>query len=171
MAQITTIQVQFGRPTGGVDGVDAHLSAEIDDRPAGLNGGDTSFEPGDTAWFFVFKSTNVQIDSITASAGSLGSGGSVIVERSEDVTFAGVNEGSLNVPGSGITSYEWLGNNLGSLSLGANGQTVTASAKGVAIARINYLAPATTHSITSPLELGTATDFPILVVVVGSVTA
>ena len=169
MAQITTIQVQFGRSLA--DGADAHLSAEIDDRPTGPNAGDTSFEPGDTAWFLIFKSTNVEIASITASAGSLGGGGSVIVERVEDVTFAAVKEGSLNVPANSITSYTWLGNNLGTLTLGTNGQTLTASAEGVAIARVTYLAPATSHSLTSPPDLDGATDFPILVVVVGNQTA
>ena len=49
-----TIRVSFGDGSSSVPG--AHLSAEVDSRPTGLNGGKTSFQPGDSCWFLVFIS-------------------------------------------------------------------------------------------------------------------
>lgn len=170
MAQTTTIQVQFGRDS--TDASNAHLSAEIDSREDGLNKGDTSFDLGDTAWFLIFKSANVTIASITASAGSIGGGQSLNVERTEDVTFADSAESSLGVPAQSITSTTWLGANLGSLTLDADKQTVRAGSKGVGVARVKYVATATAHSLTSPISLNAValTSFPILVLVIGNVT-
>jgi hypothetical protein len=49
-----TIRVQFGNPDGS-NGSDAsgHLSAEVDTRPSGLNGGRSSFSPGETVYILV----------------------------------------------------------------------------------------------------------------------
>ena len=63
-----TIRVQFGNPDGSEAA--GHLSAEIDTRPGGLNGGRTSFNPGETAYILVYKSDNVSITDTICSAGS-----------------------------------------------------------------------------------------------------
>ena len=54
-----TLRATFGNP----DGSDAagHLSAEIDTRPTGLNGGRNAFNPGETVYILVYKTDNVTI--------------------------------------------------------------------------------------------------------------
>ena len=54
-----------------VSGGDGHLSAEIDSRPYGLNGGRTQYFPGDTCYVLVYKSANVTIKSthVTGAGG------------------------------------------------------------------------------------------------------
>ncbi len=58
-----TIRVQFGNPDGsggpGGSGASGHLSAEVDTRAAGLNGGRSSFSPGETVYILIYKSDNV----------------------------------------------------------------------------------------------------------------
>lgn len=167
MAVSATIQVSFGE--GSDAGVDGHLSASIDDRATGLNGGDTSFLPGDTAYFLVFKSDNVAYDTPIASAGSIVAASlpSGYVEKEEDISFADADSGSLSVPASEILSYQWMGRSLGDLTLQPDKMTVTASAKGVAVARVTYRAPCSAHGLQSPSSLNGLTDFSILVFIRG----
>lgn len=169
MTVSATIQVSFGTESGA----DGHLSAEIDDRATGLNSGDTDFAPGDTAYFLVFKSTNVEYDTPVPSAGSLVaatvSGG--YVEREEDLSFADTNQASLSVPASALVSFEWFGRSLGDLTLLDNSMTVEASASGVAVCRVKYRAPCAAHGLASPSSLNGKTDYSILVFIRGRVVA
>ena len=80
-----TIRVQFGNPDGS--GSDGHLSAEVDTRPDGLNGGRSSFSPGETAYILVYKSDNVSITDTICSAGSLSSQGTAVVSVTEEIMF------------------------------------------------------------------------------------
>jgi len=121
MAVTANITVSFGTDSGTGDG---HLSAEVDGRDDGLNGGETSFEPGDTAYFLVYRSDNVSIDSVECSAGSITSASAGLVTKEQDLSFAGTDSATLSVPASSITSTTWLGKTLGSLSLQPDGVTV-----------------------------------------------
>jgi hypothetical protein len=163
MAVNTSFQISFGTPGGASQG---HLSAEIDDRPEGLNAGKTSFVPGDLAHFLVYKSANVAYDPPTPSAGSVSSGGTVVVEKEDDIAFADTDTASLPIPADAIVSVTWLGNSLGALAL-ADPQTVKASAKGVAVARVKYRATANAHGLQSPASVSGLTDFSILVFILG----
>lgn len=168
MATSTTIQVSFGSQSDAASAANAHLSAEIDDRPDGLNGGKTSFKPGDTAWFLVYKSTNVNIASVDSSAGTLSSGQAVTgISKVQDVTFSDSNEGSLQVPATSISATKWLGRSLGVPSLQGNMSSVSVPSKGVAVAKITYLCDATAYSITSPATLEGETSFTIAILVLG----
>jgi hypothetical protein len=164
MAITANITVSFG-----ADGASAgsHLSAEIDDRTEGLNAGETSFSPGDQAGFLVYQSSNVTHDAPVPSAGAVSSVGAVTVEREEDVSFANEDTASLGVPAAGITSVTWFGNALGGLTLQPDGMTVKASAKGVAVARVTYTAPATGYKLASPATLAGETDYSIVVFILG----
>lgn len=165
MSVSATIQVSFGADVGEGDG---HLSAEIDDRSNGLNDGDTSFSPGDTAYFLVFKSQNVVYDTPISSAGSITaatvSGG--YVERVEDLQFADTDTATLQVPASSIVSFEWFGRSLGDLAL-TDPQAVKASAAGVGVCRVTYQAPCTAHGLVSPASLNGETSFTVLVFIRG----
>lgn len=179
MAVTANITVSFGAGSAGGAGANAHLSAEIDGRADGLNkdhievsadgsAGSPSFAPGDTAHFLVFKSSGVTFDTPASSAGSISSGGGAIsVSKTEDVSFAGTNKGSLQVPATAITETKWLGNALGALTVGADGTEVTASSKGVGIARVTYTCSAEPYGLTSPATLDGETDFSILVYILG----
>jgi hypothetical protein len=111
----TSVVVQFTTGEG-----EAVLVAEVDDREAvdgGLNGGKTSFLPGDSVYILRYRSKNVIMDSEQASLGSLSGGSSTTVDKEEDVTFAGETEASLRYPVSGGFSYEWIGNSPGAITL------------------------------------------------------
>lgn len=161
-----TIRVTFG---SGEVAPGAHLSAEIDARPAGLNGGDTAFQPGDTAWFLVYRSAGVSIDYVKSSAGSVTPGGEQVFSRSEDISFEDDDAASLPVPSDGITSVLWIGTSLGGLTLGADGMTLRAASKGVAIARVTFQVSPDAYGIAAPTTVAGLSDFPILVLVKGSV--
>lgn len=165
MASITaSLVVQFGAGSSDRDG---HLSAEIDDRPTGLNGGDTSFSPGDTAWFLVFKSSGVTLGQLKSSAGTVSySGSSINVTREEDVSFLDSNDANLQVPALSISSVTWMGTDLGAVSV--NGTALKSTSKGVAVARVQYVAQAWPGKLVSPTELDGLDDFPIAVLITGT---
>lgn len=164
MAQTTSIVVKFGDPDGADR--DAHLSAEIDRREDGPNGDNTSFEPGDTAYFLLYKSPNVEITDVIASAGTASLGETVSVQKSEDVVFAQEKEARISVPASGGISHDWLGSPLGDISV--DDTKLTIAEKGVGVARVTYTADAISGKIESPAAIGAFSDFTIVVVIVGT---
>ena len=161
-----TIRVTFG---SGAVTPGAHLSAGVDDRDAGLNNGDTQFQPGDIAWFLVYQSQNVVIDYVKASAGTVVAGSQQNFSRTEDFNFEDGDSVSLPVPSYGITSVLWIGNSLGNLTLGGDGMSMKADSKGVAIARVTYMVTPDSFGIVAPATVAGLVDFPILVLVKGSV--
>ena len=168
MAVTANITVTFGTQDGAAG--DGHLSAEVDGRETGLNGGETSFDPGDTAYFLVYRSDNVSIDSVESSAGSIIPATAGTVTKEQDLTFAGSDEASLSVPANSLGTVTWLGSPLGGLTLQADGVTVKASASGVGVARVSYTpAHVSAYGLVSPSSLGGLTDFPIVVLVTGSI--
>lgn len=163
-----TIRVLFGSPDGSDVG---HLSAEIDTRPDGLNGGRTSFNPGETAYILVYRSDNVSITDTICSAGSLSPQGSSVVSVTEELMFEDTNIASIGKPArSGIVSSVWYGRSLGSLALQSDKVTVKAAAKGVGVAKVTYDALAQVYALSSPATLNGETDFSILAVIKGSAT-
>lgn len=167
MAVTATILVDFDQGAGGE--VSGHLSAELDDRPDGLNGGLTSFQPGDTVYFFVHASSNVTHADPVPSAGSVAPATIGIVTRTELVTFANVATASLPVPAIEITDHTWLGTDLGALTL-TDEMTVTASSAGVAVCSVTYTTQPDAYGLTSPANINGQTEFDILVYVRGEVT-
>lgn len=165
MGVTANITVSFGAGTTASES--SHLSAEIDDRPEGLNAGDTSFAPGDTAHFLVFQSDGVTHDAPVSSGGSIGSGSTITVEREDELTFADEDTAELSVPAAGLGAITWYGNALGGLALQPDKKTVKASAKGVAVAKVKYTASATAYGLTSPATLAGAVDYSILVYILG----
>lgn len=99
---------------------DGFLSWEVDDRSeedGGLNGGDTSFAPGDTAWLLLFKESSVTIDETFTSGGTLTKGASGQIKsfkekEAEYVTVTNSNTANLSKPAnvSGV-NLSWLGKN------------------------------------------------------------
>lgn len=164
MADITTsIVVQFSTNGSGSGG--GSLSAQLDDRPTGLNGGTTGFKPGDSPAFLVFKSSDVILDSVVASAGGVVNAGAGSYTVEETITFANSDTASLSKPFASGGLVTWYGNNLGGLTF--SGNSVRASTKGVAVAKVSYQANYVAYRLNSPSVLGGSTNFSIIVVVVG----
>lgn len=161
-----TIRVQFGNPDG--TGTSGHLSAEIDTRPDGLNGGRVSFSPGETAYILVYKSDNVSITDTISSAGSLSAQSSIVVTVTEELMFEDSDTAQLSKPArSAISQSVWYGRSLGGLTLQPDKITVKAQAKGVAVAKVTYDALALVYALSSPSTLNGETDFSILALIKG----
>ncbi len=164
----TTVRVTFGQSTGQGD---SYLSAEIDGRDDGLNGGKTSFSPGSEVWFLVHRGRNVQVESVDASAGSAAMESEIEYIKEEDVVFEGEKSANLSMPSLGIVSTRWMGRSLGNVTLGADAQTLTADTSGLAVARVSYKVRALTGKLSSPSELAGEKEFTVAVLITGAVTA
>jgi hypothetical protein len=168
-----SIVVTFTDPAAAA-AASAHLSAEIDSRPTGLNSGVTSFKPADVAWFLVFMSDNVELAMTPeCSAGSIGIGGLVPdITRVEDVAFINADSVNLQVPADSITSVVWMGRSLGACTLDPVSKTLLkATDKGLAVARVTYKTHAESYSLTSPATLSGETSFSIQVLITGQLKA
>lgn len=166
MSGNSTIRVRFGAGAGG-SGSNDYLSAEMDDRADGPNTGKSSFLPGDTAWFLVYRTPGIEL-SLDASAGSVTGGDEVTVTKTEDVSFEAASIATLPMPAQAVTSFIWLGRDLGALTLGGDGVTLTAAAAGVAVARVTYTAKALSYGLQSPSSVAGEVDFDVLVMITGS---
>jgi len=161
--QITTsIVVQFS--TGGSSGI---LTAEIDSRADGYNKGKTSFVPGDSPAFLIFKSSDVEIISIEASAGSIGNLVSGTLEVSELLQFANVDEATLQKPITGGLTYKWLGNNLG-VPVMVGDVKVRIPTKGVGILKVDYNSPFLARQLSGlSTTLNGETEYSVLILITG----
>lgn len=108
---VATLNINFADDTGGAN--QGALKLEIDDREDGLNGGDTSFSPGDNAYFFLFKDETVTLLTtrplVTAGGVTAASPATGIKAVDENITFSNTDTGSLGYPPDGAVTMEWLG--------------------------------------------------------------
>ena len=163
-----TVRVQFGDPDGTTTG---HLSAEIDARADGLNGGKTAFTPGETVYLLVYASANVTVTELLCSAGSLSRQGSAVVSVTEDLLFEEADTATLGKPArASLTQSAWYGRSLGTLTLQADRMTLKAANRGVGVARVSYETLAQVVALSSPVALNGETDFSILALIKGSAT-
>ena len=102
-----TLNISFSDSSAG----GGALSLEIDDRPDGLNGGNTSFKPGDEVGFLRFKAEFIKIEKQETTAGVINrlqdKDGSKAI-RGDDadyLTFSGSNSASLKYPASGNVTF------------------------------------------------------------------
>jgi hypothetical protein len=103
---VATLNVSFSDESDGTQGV---LKLEIDDRENGLNGGDTSFSPGDDVYYFLFKDSNVDVLDHQVTAGGKTSQGSDTKSLDENITFSNSDTASLSYPPDGAVTLQWLG--------------------------------------------------------------
>lgn len=122
-----SIVVEFSQEGG--EGI---LLAEIDSRDDGLNAGDTTFYPGSSPGILLFKSSNVVIDSIVVSEGTLGSVGTDSFTEEEWLTFANEKKASPRYPISGSASLSNQANITGAASISEVGVTYPTPQIGVA---------------------------------------
>ena len=158
----TSIVVQFTSADGA-----GHLSAEIDSRPEGYNKGVTSFVPGDSPAFLVFKSSSVTIISVEPSAGNITplAGGSVPID--EMLHFPKETEASLQKPRSGELGSKWLGNDLGAIEL-IGDQKVRVATVGVGVAKVQYNSTFLAYRLGNlPITLNGEANYEVLILITG----
>lgn len=98
MAKVITTSLNIDFTTTDAAAV---LKVEIDSRDDGLNGGVTTFYAGDSPVFLLYKTTNVIIDSLETSEGSLQAMGASALVYDEWLTFAKVRNADLGYPCAG----------------------------------------------------------------------
>jgi hypothetical protein len=108
---VATLNVTFNTDEDAGTAGRGTIKLEIDDREDGLNGGDTSFSPGDDAYFFMFKDESVTLITNTpvSTAGGVSSAGSGIKAIEDQISFTNSDTSSLNYPPNGGVSLEWFG--------------------------------------------------------------
>ena len=164
MGEITaSLVVEFD---AGEDG--GILTAEIDTFPTGLNSGETSFVPGDSPGFLIYKTSNVVIDSITTSAGAVSNLGSGFTpEPIEDhIIFTDDKVQDVSKPIFSSFTSKWLGASLGAVTY--TEKTVTVGSIGVGVLKISYNSFFSKHRLTGvPAVLNGETSFPVVIYIVG----
>lgn len=162
MAEVTaSLVVQFRNEAAGM------LQAEIDSRPGGYNGGRTSFQPGDSPAFLVYRSANVGIYDIEVSAGNIVELAPVLVDVVDYLTFAKSDEATLSHPYYASMTAKWLGNSLGSPVL--TGDTkLRVPAPGVGVLKVAYKAYALAFRFSGlPSVLNGESEYQVLAVITG----
>lgn len=161
----TSIVVNFGQGDQGI------LQAEIDNRPTGYNSGDTSFAPGEEPAFLIFKTSNVILNSITPSVGSIqGLSSTVNITKDEFITFEDSKTATTAYPVTGNFTSTWIGRSLGAVTV-TNQKDISVATKGVAVLKVTYTSQAIAKRLTGvPTTLGGETSFPVVIYIVGTVT-
>lgn len=154
MAIVTTsVVVSFDAAAEG----EALFTAEVDGRPQdkdGLNGGKTSFVPGDDVWILLYKTDNVNVVFAEPSLGSL-----THFQNKDGVSD---EEGFIEITGEskgdrfehtfskpvedGTFNHQWIGNNLGNFTIQNYGAKLVLSQQPpgdyyVAVMKYDYKAP------------------------------
>lgn len=138
------------------------LVIDLDDE---MNEEKTQFLYGEKAYFRIFKYPSSLSITITQSDGDITSEGSGSSEEEETIIFVSTDEASSSKPIKSITSYEWFGNSLGSVS--AIGTNVKTSQSGVGVLKLNYTADFERRAIS--VSTKDEEIYPVVVFVIGDV--
>lgn len=150
------------------DALKPFLWMGIDPSPTGHNQGKSDFAPGETVHLLSLAGPEVQITQVSASTGEFMPTEPALRQASEDVIFYQSNRGILSWPAVRIESVTWLGNDLGSLTLGRDARTLLAATSGVAIARVTFtLMTHGCHPFKIPNTLTGLDSFPVAMSAVG----
>jgi hypothetical protein len=162
MSEVTaSLVVQFRNEAAGM------LQAEIDSRPGGYNGGRTSFQPGDSPAFLVYRSANVGIYDIEVSAGNIAELAPVLVDVVDFLSFPKTDEATLSRPYYAGMTAKWLGNNLGSPTLVGDSK-LRIPAAGVGVLKVAYKAHALAFRFAGlPSVLNGEAEYQVLAVITG----
>ncbi|ABK43790.1 hypothetical protein Mmc1_1279 [Magnetococcus marinus MC-1] len=159
--RVNRVMVRGWLPSSG------HLSAEVDRRVDGLNQGRTTFHSGGSAHLLLNHGPETTIQAVSASTGSLLPNADQSYTISEDLMFDGSNSATLSQPAQSIQSVIWLGNDLGALTLAADGITVTAANSGVAIVRVTFTVRSRSWNLSAPESVAGLDSFPVQVRITG----
>lgn len=164
-----TIVVKF--PDFEEDTLDGILIAQIDTREDGLNGGDTSFQPGDNIGFLVYKNSkivNLKLLSSTGNIVTIVSSG--IRSITEDISFAHKDTASVSFPITGGITPEWVGFDRGPVNIENDRDLVLSNGVTTGILRVTYNTTFTGYSLqNTPSQLLGKPEYPVLITVVGEI--
>lgn len=82
---------------------------EIDDRPDGLNGGNTQFQPGDVVYFLRYIGSLVTLITQKSNVGTISGAGSGTRQITDLVTLNATRETTLRYPVASGFSASWVG--------------------------------------------------------------
>src|SRR5258706_2149043 len=155
------------------DSGDAILTAEIDSRADGYNGGKTSFNIGDEPVILVRKTNNVTITSIITSLGTCSQFATGSTNEEEFLTYPQTKEADVSKPVDSNFVSLWYGNDLGAVkvvgqkkvSLTSTSPNTQAGVLGVTYAS-NFIA----YKLTGiPSTVNVKTVFEVLILFTGAV--
>lgn len=151
----TSTIVNFSSTAGNASNI---FRLEVDDRPAGLNKGNTSFRPGDNVGLLLFQSANVTLLEILVTFGSLANKGATTKTLDDQwLTYGNEPEASVGYP---LTTYDfgWVGTDLGGVTLiNENVFRLTSipTDRYVGVARVESgISPCTSYQLTNTLIPG-----------------
>lgn len=175
MAVTASVTIKFDSQAAADQGF---LSAEVMKKTTdGKYVTGSQFKPGDTAYIAVYLGKNTTIQDKITTAGTLTSAGSYTADVIDGVTFSTLdieaddgklNTASLTKPADSMPSLKFYGANVGAVTLGDDGRTLTAAQYGVAVAKATYQSTAVMLALQSPATLEDETTFDITVVLIGS---
>lgn len=152
-----SIVVEFDQSAG--EGI---LQVETDGREDGYNGGDTSFPPGSAPYLLLYKSSNVVIDRIVTSEGTLSLvSSSEAIDVSEFLTFSNAKSATPQHPipaGSGTITA--IVNSAETPTVSEN--AVTFSSPQVAVVGIDYTTVASVYQL-----VGASGTYPVVIYIAG----
>lgn len=166
MAVSASLVVRFTDGTSA----EGRITAEIDNRPNGLNAGKTSFGPGDSVGFLVYPGPNVKISRVLSTLGAIKSEGNQSVDIEEFIQFPNTKEASMRAPANGGVSGQWLGTDGGAYTI-ADG-LITLPTEAVAMLHLLYNAEAQGYRLTNVPQPSTfgLTDLEVLIYIEGTLT-
>lgn len=168
MPVTATVQVSFsGSSEGGL------LTAELDSRPDGYNGGRTSFTTGDEPVILVRKSSNVTISTVLTSVGSCAPVGGGSTNEEDFLTFMNSKSATTSKPVSGGLVTQWYGANLGGIKLKDENEivlTVAGAVEGAGVLGVSYRSDFIAYKLSGvPSKLNGKSSFNVLVAFIGTV--
>lgn len=156
----TTLVINFAA------GDNSSLAAEIDSRENGLNGGITSFIPGDSPAFLIYKTANVSVQ-IDTTTGSITDEGSGLTDVEEILTFTNSREVSLSKPAFGTVTTTKLSGVTPDLEVKYD--KLITSEKTIGAVKVEYQTKFYAYRLNGvPDNLNGETTFPIIVLITGT---
>lgn len=146
---------------------DADIIIELDDE---RNNGKTEFMFGEKAYFKVFADPSVNV-SIRATDGTITNEGTGQDVVEENLQFIDSNEATTSKPILSISSYEWLGNSLGTITkkdvktLQAEKTPDPLGDNGIGLLNVKYLSSFRRYAISVP-QISGKNEYSVLVVAV-----
>jgi hypothetical protein len=161
--RVNQVAIREFQPTTG------QIATNLDNRDEdGLNpDGQPSMIPGSSPGLLVHTGPSVEVSDMESTAGTLHQDAIQIYQEETDLLFDWSDTAKLSTPARSLDSWTWMGNDLGELTLGSDGITVTAVSSGLAIARLKFTIEAEGWRLQSPPSLGGTTTFPIHLKVTG----
>lgn len=167
----TTIVVQF--KSGGLAD-DGRIQAELDStRDGNLNSDKTQFEPGDSAYFLVYKSTGIVVSTpITSVDTILGTSvtkeGEGTREVEETLQFINKRDATTRFPIQNVVSFKWVGSSLGLLTQ-VDDITLRADAEGLSVAKVTYNTAFEIYRLSGvPIPLNGEDNFDVIIFIEGA---